>query len=148
MCNHLLSTAPKSDTHHTPLQWASGGFLLFQKMYFYGNGRVERSDRKGEEGNPPLREGISRISMVHRLLQGSQSWPTDRPTQACTHTQTDRATCIATVRVVLRCGLISNNNAMFTGVTSHRQPRQCRGPRSPKRQRGPEVARIMYQDCY
>ena len=37
------------------------------------------------------------------------------------------------------------------GVTSHRQPRQCRGGgRGPKRQRGPKVTRItrMYQGCY
>ena len=35
-----------------------------------------------------------------------------------------------------------------SGVTSHRQPRQCRGEQGPKTVKGPKVTRIMYQDCY
>jgi len=43
---------------------------------------------------------------------------------------------------------LRNPYRFTSGVTSHRQPRQCRGPRGPKRKRGPKVTRIMYQDCY
>jgi len=35
-----------------------------------------------------------------------------------------------------------------SGMTSHRQPRQCRGTQGPKTAKGPKVTRIVYQDCY
>ena len=38
-------------------------------------------------------------------------------------------------------------NMACSGVTSHRQPRRCRGAQGPKTvKRGPKVTRIMYQD--
>ena len=35
-----------------------------------------------------------------------------------------------------------------SGVTSHRQPRHCRGAQGPKTVKGAQSDRIMYQDCY
>jgi len=35
-----------------------------------------------------------------------------------------------------------------SGMTSHRQPRQCRGIQGPKTAKGPKVTRIVYQDTY
>ena len=35
---------------------------------------------------------------------------------------------------------------LLSGVTSHRQPRQCRRPQGPKTVKGAQSDRIMYQD--